>query len=150
MAARSLPVDRRLMLRIEKDASGCWLWTGAINHGGYGSAWCDGRSWLAHRLSYATFVGPIPDGLSVDHLCFVPRCINPSHLRLLTVSENAQNLRTALSDRCKRGHLFDAENTMWQKDYAKPERGLHRLCRACRQASQDRRNARRRVAPVSS
>lgn len=71
--------------------SGCWLWTASLTGAGYGQiSDPDRRSHplLAHRVSYALHVGPVPDGMDLDHLCRVPSCINPRHLEPVTRSEN--------------------------------------------------------------
>lgn len=82
---------------------------------GYGKIYAEGKNWLAHRLSYAVFVGPIPEGLFLDHLCRVTNCINPSHLEPVTPKEN--NMRgnsvaaiNARKTHCKRGHELSTEN----------------------------------------
>ena len=67
----------------------CWLWQGTIHHSGYGLFSKHGKNMLAHRLSYETFVGPIPDGLDVLHSCDTPACVNPAHL---SVGSHQQNM----------------------------------------------------------
>lgn len=64
----------------------CWLWTGYINPAGYG-LFCEGQ---ASRYSYTMFVGPIPNGLHIDHLCRRRSCVRPTHLEPVTCSENAK------------------------------------------------------------
>lgn len=69
--------------------SGCWLWTGCVNHAGYGVMSAPGtRERLAHRVAFTVAHGPIPDGLCVLHRCDVPSCINPAHLFLGTRAVN--------------------------------------------------------------
>lgn len=68
--------------------SGCLLWTGPLDKDGYGLASVDSRSVRAHRLSYETRVGPIPEGLQLDHTCEVRSCIRPEHLEPVTNFEN--------------------------------------------------------------
>lgn len=76
-------------------ASGCWEWTGLKDKDGYGRFEEDG-SWVgAHRRSWETLNGPIPDGLELDHRCETPACINPAHLRLMTHGENIRRSRQA-------------------------------------------------------
>src|SRR5262245_9652961 len=68
--------------------TGCWEWLAAINRGGYGYLWLDGRHQLAHRVFYEAHYGPVPDRLEVDHLCENTRCVNPDHLEAVTGEEN--------------------------------------------------------------
>lgn len=79
-------------------ASDCWLWTGAVSPAGYGTFTTDGgragsRRVRAHRYAFTTIVGPIADGLELDHLCRVRHCVNPAHLEPVT---HAVNLHRAL------------------------------------------------------
>ena len=78
---------RRLIFKTTL-VDGCWLFTGYCDSKGYGQLWYQGRARWAHRISYAAFNGPIPDGLTVDHTCHNPSCVNPEHLRLATMAEN--------------------------------------------------------------
>lgn len=70
----------------------CWLTTYAKNPTGYVSLWIatSRRTAQAHRVAYAALVGPIPDGLQLDHLCMVRHCVNPDHLEPVTAAENAR------------------------------------------------------------
>lgn len=108
----------------------CWLWIGRVNPDGYGRFSLRARRYaMAHRWAYEFCVGPIPAGLTLDHLCRVRHCVNPGHLEPVTRSENvlrgigtpAQNARKT---HCLRGHLFDAANTYIS-------RKGHRRCRTC-------------------
>jgi hypothetical protein len=63
------PALERFLDRIQVVESGCWLWTGAKVTNGYGKLRVDGKQVLAHRWSYAHYVGAVPDGLDLDHLC---------------------------------------------------------------------------------
>jgi hypothetical protein len=81
------PLEERVWAKVEK-TEGCWLWTAAISPNGYGKFMVSGRPVNAHRLVYQLTVGPIPDGLDLDHLCRVRHCVNPDHLEPVTRSEN--------------------------------------------------------------
>src|SRR5690242_13805090 len=96
--------------------TGCWLWVGSMfQTGGYGRY--GNKSRLAHRVVYELLVGPIPDGLTLDHLCRVRSCVNPKHLEPVTLKVNTlrgQSI-TALNSvkaHCKFGHPFNEFNTM--------------------------------------
>ncbi|GAA3948055.1 hypothetical protein GCM10022383_27280 [Microbacterium soli] len=72
---------------------GCWEWSGTISSTGYGQVKIDGRHVAVHRLSYELHVGPIPDGLVIDHLCSNRKCANPAHLEAVTQAENVRRAR---------------------------------------------------------
>ena len=86
----SLPrtAKERFWAKVKK-TDGCWLWTGWKNDRGYGNFEVDStRTVKAHRFAYEVLVGPIPDGLTLDHLCRNPSCVNPEHLEPVTLREN--------------------------------------------------------------
>lgn len=112
------------------DLGPCWEWTDAPDRDGYGGIWVNRKNLRAHRAVYELLVGPIPDGLVIDHLCRNPICVNPIHMEPVTNREN--NLRgespaavSARKDHCIRGHPFDEQNTIVRADGS-------RLCRICR------------------
>jgi hypothetical protein len=80
------------MSRVEILDEGCWIWTGS-RAGGYGTLRVDGKVQKTHRLSYAEFIGQIPDGLCVCHHCDNPPCFNPDHLFLGTHNDNMQDMK---------------------------------------------------------
>lgn len=111
---------------------GCWVWTGATSRG-YGNFTPNGRgSWTtAYRWSYEHHVGPVPEGLELDHLCRNRACVNPAHLEPVTHLENRQRAALAKTH-CKNGHEFTPENTYQRKDR------VGRNCRTCSNAASRR------------
>lgn len=97
---RGTAIADRLMYHSDRSGS-CWIWTASITSEGYGQLGIGNRVLRAHRVSYETFVGPIPEGMTVDHLCHNAavceggrdcphrRCMNPTHLGLATRGGNA-------------------------------------------------------------
>ena len=71
------------------------LWVDPVTPNGYGTTQWEGRKCYVHRLMYEAVHGPIPPGHVVDHRCFRKDCIEPSHLRALTVSGNGLNRKGA-------------------------------------------------------
>lgn len=118
----------------------CWLWKLSRNPLGYGKIKFENRSQPAHRVVYELAVGPIPDGLELDHLCRVRHCVNPAHLEPVTPLENMRrslnpNMRAHLADTCVQGHPVSDENT-----YRNPRNGK-KQCRICLRAWRERRSA---------
>jgi hypothetical protein len=72
--------------------SGCWLWTGRAQKYGYGGVTKDGKQTQAHRVAYELHKGPIPAGHVVRHRCDNPACVNPDHLVVGTVQDNATDM----------------------------------------------------------
>lgn len=125
---------------VEK--SGCWEWSLYIDPNGYGRARIGNRIISAHRVAYELAYGPIPDSMTVDHLCFNTQCVNPSHLRILTLLENQQNQRCATWLSCESGHPLTEENT-----YIRPgTHGRGRQCRACNREAVRRYKEKKRAA----
>jgi hypothetical protein len=76
----------------------CWVWQRSINNGGYGMTFHEGRDMPAHKAFYLRHVGPIPEGLQLDHLCRVRACVNPEHLEVVTNALNCQRGDMAVLD----------------------------------------------------
>jgi hypothetical protein len=74
----------------EDDLDACWEWQGATANG-YPQLTVNYRHVRVHRLSFETWVGPIPAGIQIDHTCHTPTCCNPRHLRLATCKQNGEN-----------------------------------------------------------
>ena len=111
-------VIERFEAKVASDpTTGCWLWTARVNRHGYGvlsigsKRDASKRMALAHRVAYELHVGPIPEGLTIDHLCRTPACVNPDHLEAVTQRENVLRGMSipALNHKkthCKNGHEF--------------------------------------------
>jgi hypothetical protein len=121
-------------------ATPCWQWTGSITSYGYGQFHADGLQCRALRFAYTHFVGEIPDGLSIDHLCRNKACVNPAHLEAVPLEENIRRMHAAKT-RCKHGHPWTEENLI-------VDGAGRRYCRICRAARLERAAKKRRAAYV--
>lgn len=133
---KRVDVEKRVFPKFNIASNGCWEWTGATNKKGYGELkfqFSEGIVYLkAHRVFYELFVGEIPEGLEIDHLCRNRKCVNPKHLEPVTTQENIMrgNGLAVLNSRktcCVNGHPFTPENiirTKWRN-------GNGRACREC-------------------
>lgn len=130
-----LPLERRLRAKTAPpDANGCRRWLGCKNAGGYGHIGVGLSSKKAHRVAWELEHGPIPKGMTIDHLCRVRDCVNVKHLRVVTQRENnlAPGSRTisarhAAKPVCpKCGGAYESERR---------RNGLvSRVCRPCQRA----------------
>lgn len=133
------PAERLLGHVIHDEATGCWNYKGTVNGSGYGSAHINGTRQTWHRACWIAFVGEIPDGLELDHLCKNRRCGNPAHLELVTRRENLLRGdgwagRNARKTHCPKGHEYTEANTSWYRG--------QRKCRKCHAARERARKQR--------
>ncbi len=110
---------------------GCWEWTAAKTTAGYAELMVGSRMWYGHRLLHEMFIGPIPAGYEVDHLCRNRGCVRPDHLE--AVPPHINNARSdsfsavhARKSHCPQGHPYDEANTRMYRG--------SRRCRACSRA----------------
>jgi hypothetical protein len=165
------PLAERLWAKIDKggpipahrpELGPCWLWTGRSLARGHGQITENRRHHMVHRVVYELLIGPIPAGMTIDHIChngsgwtagescIHRRCANPAHMELATKGENVLHGQTpaainAAKTHCARNHAFDAANTRRTKEGK-------RVCRTCerdraRAAMRERRA--RHVEPSS-
>lgn len=138
-----MTVEERFWAKVQRGGpTECWLWT-ASRSDGYGHFHVSRARMPAHRYAYELLVGPIPEGLILDHLCRVRHCVNPAHLEPVTSAENTLRgygmpARNARKTHCKYGHEFTPENTRRTR--------LGRECRTCRRLYEKRRDAAERAA----
>lgn len=161
------------MAKVSVQENGCWLWTGALLKsnargyrvsGGYGIFRGPGmKTARAHRVSYEHHVGPIPDGMTLDHRCHTSdptcpggntcphrACVNPAHLDVTTRKRNVlmgsgPTAVNAVKTHCIHGHEFTEANTRWYSNHTM------RSCRECARlraaAKRDPNRTRRNVKP---
>lgn len=122
----------------------CWVFLGGKDKKGYGRVAHEGRIQPAHRITYTLLVGPVSEGLTLDHLCRVRACCNPACLEPVTNRENVlrgtgPTAVNAKKTHCIHGHEFTPENT---HHYASmPGRG----CKECRRAYNREYSRRKRL-----
>lgn len=139
-------IFRRNIWDVVEKSQGCWAWKGTILYTGYGQRSTSEGPRLAHRLVYEISVGPIPEGMKLDHTCHNKdktcsggwsclhrRCVNPDHLEVVTQKENVLRGngiggKNARKTHCKRGHEFTKENIILRSWGG-------RECRTCKKAN---------------
>jgi hypothetical protein len=117
--------EKRFWLKVWPRGD-CWEWRGRRDRNGYGQVTGDS----AHRRAFEMAKGPIPAGLTIDHLCRHPWCVKPSHLEAVSIGENVRRGQAPWAivhrtNKCSYGHELTPENT-----YPRPD-GSGKHCRIC-------------------
>lgn len=153
MSPKSKPVIQRVLAKIQIDTkSGCWLFQGNLEHG-YGRSSIGSKSKgtfkkvYVHKITYEYFVGPVPEGYEIDHLCRTRKCCNPDHLEAVTPYENKMRGESppainAKKTHCPRGHEYSDSNTIVTNT------GF-RQCKACKRLRYSRTYVRKTGRPYS-
>ena len=147
--------------RLAPPRPDCLIWPGAVDRG-YGRVWVDGKAKRVHRVVWELTHGPIPEGLTVDHLCRIRACCNTEHMELVSIEENLERAKpyrmpplwkksrsrpprerprkTSLirGVQCKKGHPYTEGSFSI-------EPGGTRRCLICRKASRSARTERDRA-----
>lgn len=144
---RRLGLTRSQVFWLKVDGDGaldeCWIWTGAKGSNGYGFHSIGSERIGAHRFAYEDVVGPIPDGLELDHLCRERLCVNPWHLDPVTRQENQRRTPAALKTHCIHGHALSGPNLYIHAIHGR------RGCRTCRIAQAAKSNAKIRARQLA-
>lgn len=116
----------RFWSKVWKTAN-CWLWEGTLNEDGYGQFRIGGHFYSAHRVSFVSCGGVIPEGCECDHLCRVRACVRPSHIEAVSHRINCRRGNGGVNFRdkkfCPRGHEYSSNNTLIIRG--------QRRCRTC-------------------
>ena len=137
---RMLFVDRLDQFEREVGKDACWLWPGGVGKNGYPTVghWAiTGKDTTGHRRAYETLIGPVPVGVTLDHLCNTRRCINPWHLQFTTRGANVlrgdgPSARAARQTHCPFGHPYSGDNLLISRYRRNGGWQVGRRCRICR------------------
>lgn len=147
MPSRMSYVASRVAAGEAETPAGCWPWPKVDRNGYPTSVKVDGRVVMAHVAVYLREVGPVPEGLTLDHLCHTSsgcvggttcehrRCVRPDHLEPVTPQEQRQRTSRFRQNTCANGHEYTETNTLWVES----PRGRYRQCRTCNGARHQRR-----------
>lgn len=136
------PLTREALLRVEDrffskvDPGLCWEWQGKPNSYGYGRMRIDGDLYFAHRIAWELLVGPIPEGLVIDHMCVNKICVCPEHLDPVTQTVNAKRgkwVEASVDVKKSRTHCIRNHPLFGDNLYVTPNG--RRNCRECRRTA---------------
>ena len=102
-----------------EDSNGCWIWQGYSDKDGYGTIGIKNKVKKAHRVYYEKYIGPIPEGLQLDHLCRNPSCVNPKHLEPVSAAENTRRGKGTKLDIGTVGKIREEVNFFSYRELAK-------------------------------
>ena len=131
----------RLLAKVRIDDDGCWIYEGALCKGYARLRGDDRKKVFGHRLAWEHFIGPIPDGLTYDHLCEIRACVNPGHGELVPMLVNIRRASRGMAtvnrakSSCPQGHSLAGDNLV--------KSAPGRVCRECRKETNRRYRARR-------
>lgn len=134
----------RFVSKLQLDeATGCWLWQGSCSRFGYGKFTVGHVTVSAHRYAYSALIGDIQIGMTCDHTCRTPSCVNPHHIDIVTLRVNLLRAdtfqaRNAAKTHCPAGHPYNTDNTLYRKDGS-------RVCRECGRLRSQRQRMTRRL-----
>ena len=150
--------EERFWERVDRRSiDECWPWTGGVDGHGYGQfSLPPQRMAKAHRFAYELLVGPIPEGLGLDHTCHNEdrgcdggptcphrRCCNPAHLEPADTATNSRRGRAgqpnARKTHCPQGHPYEGDNL-----YVEASTGRRR-CLTCKRAASMRYEQKQRA-----
>lgn len=123
----NITIEERFWRKVDQSGGpdACWLWTAYKSPPGYGQFNLAGKTTKAHRIAYELAVGPIPEGLDIDHLCNNKPCQNPAHMEPVTRAENARRRHLANPEYCAKGlHRWSDPRVLY-------EHHRRRECRPC-------------------
>ena|SRR5665647_3502531 len=113
----------RMRSRLSVGPGDCWNWNGCVTTNGYGMVRHRGKGMRPHRVVFEFLGTPVPDDMTVDHLCRNKLCCNPAHLEVVTNATNVRRWADSITE-CPQGHLYNEANTYIDK------RG-YRSCKTC-------------------
>ena len=130
-------LETKVMILVDVE---CWFWIGNLRREGYGHFHISGKTQSAdaHRTMYQELVGPVPDGMELDHLCRNRSCVNPDHLEPVTHQENMRRGKLAQKTHCPQGHPYTADNLTGRSGIRESGKRWRRECLTCKREA-DRR-----------